>query len=391
MEYFALIQALCRTAMSQPTDAIRHQVERLRNALQKDGQVKEAEAISSILAAAERTKDLVPSRITWSQASLIGEPLTKTVPLPVDRETSAPLVQCIFPENLPNTSPLFDASVQEATHSILGEWGNFEQLEVAGVHPARTCLIYGPPGTGKTQLGLWMAGQLGLPVVLARLDGLISSFLGTTSKNIGTLFNFAARYRCLLLLDEFDAIAKLRDDPQEVGEIKRVVNTLLQNLDARRDLGLTIGITNHQALLDPAVWRRFEVQLEIPRPSFNARIEIVKRYLPPLELPDGYVRVLAWLMDGATGSEIEALIRLIKKERVMRLEPERFIDTLRRFVTLNSARVHVGRKEILMKDPPDLADVLLRDQELGLGQSDIAAVLGVSKPTMSRWCKSQAV
>ena len=81
-----------------------------------------------------------------------------------------------------------------------------------------------------------------------KLDGLVSSFLGTTARNIGNLFAFANRHRCILLLDEFDAIAKVRDDPQEVGEIKRVVNALLQNLDTRRDVGFTIGITNHPKL-----------------------------------------------------------------------------------------------------------------------------------------------
>lgn len=109
-------------------------------------------------------------------------------------------------------------------------------------YPASSCLIYGLPGTGKTHLGKWIAKQIGLPVVLARLEGLMSSFLGTTAKNIGNLFSFANRYNCVLLLDEFDAIAKLRNDPQEVGEVKRVVNTLLQCLDSRKDQGFTIGI-----------------------------------------------------------------------------------------------------------------------------------------------------
>lgn len=149
----------------------------------------------------------------------------------------------------------------------------------------RTCLIYGPPGTGKTRLALWIAAQLDLPVVSARIDGLVSSFLGTTARNIGNLFAFANRYRCLLLLDEFDAVAKLRDDPQEVGEIKRVVNALLQNLDMRHDVGITVGITNHQRLLDPAVWRRFEVQLEMPRPDFDVRLEIAKSFMPPITPP----------------------------------------------------------------------------------------------------------
>lgn len=92
------------------------------------------------------------------------------------------------------------------------------------------------------------------------------------------MFSFANRYNCVLLLDEFDAIAKLRNDPQEVGEVKRVVNTLLQCLDSRKDCGFTIGVTNHEALLDPAVWRRFDVQIEIPKPSPQIIIELVKNF-----------------------------------------------------------------------------------------------------------------
>lgn len=80
-----------------------------------------------------------------------------------------------------------------------------------------------------------------LPLIVARLDGLISSFLGTTARNISNLLTFANRYKCVFLLDEFDAVTKLRDDPHELGEIKRVVNTLLQCIDSRADIGLING------------------------------------------------------------------------------------------------------------------------------------------------------
>ena len=148
----------------------------------------------------------------------------------------------------------------------MGEWAKVDALRAMGVEPSRSCLLYGPPGTGKTLTALMLARRLGLPVVNARIDGLVSSFLGTTARNIANLFDFANRYRCVLLLDEFDALAKMKDDPHELGEIKRVVNTLLQNLDARKGIGLTIAITNHEGLLDTAVWRRFENHIR-SRPS----------------------------------------------------------------------------------------------------------------------------
>src|SRR5690606_37812619 len=99
--------------------------------------------------------------------------------------------------------------------------------------------------------------------------------------------------------DEFDSLAKLRDDPEEVGEIKRVVNALLQNLDSRKDVGLTIGITNHPQLLDSAVWRRFETQLEIPKPSFDVRLRMARLFMEPVLAPDTHLRLLAWFTEDA--------------------------------------------------------------------------------------------
>ena len=245
MDHFSIVQALCRAAMADASPALRKQVERLRDALAKDGEAKQAGALTSLLTAADRTREIAPSRIARSRAQLPAEVLTRNTPIPVDRETAAVLAEIIFPADIRQDAPIFDATVTGAIETIIEEWANFEVLSEVDIQPAKTCLIYGAPGTGKTRLALWIASQLELPVVLVKLDGLVSSFLGTTARNIGNLFAFANRHKCILLLDEFDAIAKMRDDPQEVGEIKRVVNALLQNLDTRRDVGFTIGITNH--------------------------------------------------------------------------------------------------------------------------------------------------
>lgn len=388
MEHFAIVQSLCRAALASPSDAVRQQVGRLRDALAADGDAKASGVLGGLLTTASRTGDLRPRRIRQSRApvGITGEELTDKVQVPVDRETAAPLASVIPLEALPEDAPVFDQVIAAAVDSLLEEWRNADALARFDVAPSRTCLIYGAPGTGKTRLALWMARELGIPVVVAKLDGLVSSFLGTTSRNMGALFSFASRYRCVLLLDEFDAIAKVRDDPQEVGEIKRVVNTLLQNLDARRPHGLTFGITNHEALLDAAVWRRFEVQLAIPRPSLAMRVEIARHYLPPLDLPDAAVRLLGWLSEGSTGAEIETLVRSLKKSWALS-EPDAvgLMPTLRRFATLNSGRLHPERRGALFSEPRAAARLMLDDAELGFDQNALAAVFDRDKATISRW------
>lgn len=389
MEHFAIIQALCRAAMANPSDALRRQVERLRDELTKAGEAKEARALSAILSSASRSADLLPSRLTRSSqavSDLAGESLTRQVSLPVDRETAVPLAQVIFPEDMPDAAPVLESDLAAAVSGILREWSQAEALKKYEITPAMTCLLYGAPGTGKTRLALWMAKQLGVPAVVGQLDGLISSFLGTTARNIGALFAFAARYRCVLLLDEFDAIAKIRDDPQEVGEIKRVVNALLQNLDSRKQFGYTIGITNHEHLLDSAVWRRFDIQVQIPKPSFESRLEIARAYIRPVELDEGQFRMIAWLCDGASGADIESLATFIKKDRALNPDFDLFA-TLRQFAAVNSGRLSSERKSVLFMDPQEMAKTLLADGELRFDQSDVAGLIGRNKATISRWMK----
>lgn len=392
MEHFSIVQALCRAALAQPSPATKRQIERLRDALKESGESREAASLTGLLSSVERQSEMAPSRISRSRAEVAGEEVTRNTPLPVDRETSTPLADLVLPDQIEAEAPIFEATVTRAIGSLLDEWSSVDALHAVGVVPAKTCLIYGAPGTGKTRLVMWMAKQLMMPVIVARLDGLISSFLGTTSRNIGSLFNFANRYRCVLLLDEFDSLAKLRDDPNEVGEIKRVVNSLLQSLDARRERGVTIGITNHPNLLDSAVWRRFEVQIEIPKPSFDIRLDLVRHFMPPVVAADAHVRLIAWFTDGATGAEIEALVRTYKKASALRSTDQEMglIDTLRQFVIVNSGRIAPHRREMLNGRPADFAKILLADADLAFDQSDVAAAFGMNKSTVSRWLRASA-
>ena len=386
MEHFHIIQALCRAALAKPGDSIRQQVIRLRDALQEKGDTKNAKALTNLLTAAERSVEMAPSRMTRSKAAFKGEELTANTHLPVNKETSVPIAEIKFPEDLPEVPPVFGKAVMQAIEAVLEEWKHLEKIAAVDIEPIRSCLIFGAPGTGKTQLALWMARQLGLPVIVAKLDGLVSSFLGTTSRNIGSLFNFADRYRCLLLLDEFDAIAKFRADPQEVGEIKRVVNTLLQSLDSRKNHGFTIGITNHESLLDPAVWRRFDIQVETPRPSFEVMMQIIQRQLPPVELNEPQKKLLAWILEGGTGADVETLTRWIKKSYAVSDDFEHeFLPAIQQFILLNGGRVNAEKRPLLAGERENLFKEL--KQKLGLTVTEIAEISGHAKSTISRAMK----
>lgn len=383
MEHFNIIQALCRSALVAPNNAIIQQIERLTKALKASGLEKEAKSIEGLLESSRESITMSPSKINRSFAISSRDTLASKTILPVDKETSTPLAEVYFPEELPKDMPLFDKDIKDAIMSVVNEWNNFNKLAKIDALPASSCLIYGKPGTGKTHLAKWISRQIGVPVVLARLEGLMSSFLGTTSKNIGNLFTFADRYNCVLLLDEFDAIAKLRNDPQEVGEVKRVVNTLLQCLDTRKNKGFTIGVTNHELLLDPAIWRRFDIQIEVPIPPSSVVMLLIKKYLEPLSFEDVELRLFAWVMTGASGADIEMLAKWIKRATVINNNAT-IINTVKQFALLNSGRISEEKRLKLSSPDEELLVSLLNDNNFTFKQIDIASLFGISASNVSK-------
>ncbi len=165
-------------------------------------------------------------------------------------------------------------------------------------------LLHGRPGTGKTMMASLIASELGLPLITARSDALISSYLGSTSKNIRSLLEYAQEEPCVLFLDEFDAIAKARDDKNEVGELKRVVVSLLQNIDNLGDTVL-IAATNHPHLLDPAIWRRFHYKMELREPDKKVRETLFLSLLELFQVNKKDIQLLVKFSEGLTGAEIE--------------------------------------------------------------------------------------
>ena len=329
MQHYSIVVAICRAALQVENPAISGHVERLIKALEKDEEVDQVAGLKKLLQAKKKNIEILPSRVILSSNALSGEQLIPTVKAPVDRETSAPLAEIIFPKAKPITLPIFESGLASSINNILDEWKHVDKLKMKGIEPALSLMLFGAPGTGKTLLAHHIGETLGLPIIVARLDGLLSSFLGTTARNIANLFAFANRYKCILLLDEFDAIAKLRDDPNELGELKRVVNTLLQCLDERSKIGFTMAITNHELLLDSAIWRRFDLRIEIPKPVALARRTMLQNHFNDLiKITDVQLDFLVWLSKGYSGSDIEKLAFFIQRKIAILDKEFHFLETI---------------------------------------------------------------
>ena len=384
MEHFAVIQSIVRASLAGDREAVDKQVLRLRERLEKAGATKEAATLERLRAAARDRQELAPSRVEVSRGQISGEALEQGVNPPIDRETGARLCTVDFPGRN-GRAPVYGAVVSETVEGLLQEWTSEAALQEVGVSPTRSLLIYGPPGSGKTITAHYIAARLGLPLVVARIDGLISSFLGTTARNIANLFDFANRYACVLLLDEFDALAKLRDDPQEIGEIKRVVNTLLQNLDQRRNFGITIAITNHDRLLDPAVWRRFETHLQLGEPDESARESLIARFLQPLEAPASTLRVFSYCLAGRTGADIERVCTAAKRTLALSGESHDgpgLFHALSSVLARSPQHDHVAAR-ILAVDPEAFVSLIANDSALALKQTEIGEATGYGQSRVS--------
>jgi len=188
--------------------------------------------------------------------------------VPRDRERQTSLVDVRQPDRR-LLDILLTKDSSAAVERILHEYRKTELLRVHGLQPSTKLLFCGPPGCGKTLCAEIIASELGLPLLYTRFDAIVSSYLGETAANLRKVFEYASSSRWVVLFDEFDAIGKARDDATEHGELKRVINSFLQLLDGFTAPSILIAATNHEQLLDPALWRRFDEILVFPRPSVH--------------------------------------------------------------------------------------------------------------------------
>ncbi|MGH7715605.1 MAG: AAA family ATPase, partial [Vulcanimicrobiaceae bacterium] len=228
--------------------------------------VEEEQKNNRVLARSLRkTLDNASNRPTHAKA------LAPLIPFP---DAASDFVERVEPEHTKHDIVLSKANVRIFL-GLLREFRRADEIRRRGL-PVRSKLLFcGPPGCGKTLCAEVFAGELGLPLFVVKIDRLISSYLGETAANVRKIFEFARKHPCILFLDEFDALARSRDDTSEHNELRRVVNSLLIFIDRIRPRGFLVAATNLEQALDPAVWRRFDEVIWFERPDR----EMIGRFL----------------------------------------------------------------------------------------------------------------
>jgi SpoVK/Ycf46/Vps4 family AAA+-type ATPase len=201
---------------------------------------------------------------------------------------------------------------------VIQEQRHIRGLRALGMEPRHRLLLVGPPGTGKTSLASALAGELGIPFRTVQYESVIGSFLGETSARLRDMFASVSEEPCVLFLDEFDTLAKERGDEHDAGEVKRVVSTLLLQLDALPSHIVLVAATNHDELLDRAAWRRFQVTLRLPLPVAEERAELARQLAARIGIgkPE-FVEAAAASMEGKSYAAVEEYVFSVRRKEIV--------------------------------------------------------------------------
>lgn len=303
--------------------------------------------------------------------------------LPVDPKSRSPLIE---EHPWPVTPAFLEENTQNVFEAFIRDAENLEKLQAHGLSGRMNMLMSGPPGTGKSLIAGHIAAKLNKPFYVVRLDSLVSSLLGDTAKNIRSVFDYVASSNGVLFLDEFDAIAKVRDDQNELGELKRVVNTLIQNIDALDDKAILIAATNHADLLDSAIWRRFPYKMQFHVPNKDLRKHLWGHFLFQDDFDDTLVTTLSKISQNLSGAEIETLAISARRQAIL-CDSE--IDTTA--IALAVYGIQEGSKtsslqtRLTQQERKKLALNLM--EKFKLNASETAKLLKASRQTISTYLK----
>lgn len=358
-----------RLALSEQTEDVRLFVARLVRKYRNT--VPELAEQMDLYLRAKHNKTRYPLR------KAVSPPVTDQVP-PVDDESRLSLLK-VFKDTAERERPLLSNDLEETLNQLIQERRQTERLAALGLQPTRSAIFVGQPGVGKTVTARWLAAQLSVPLYVLDLTAVMSSLLGRSGSNLRAALDFAKRTPCVLLLDEIDAIAKRRNDDSDIGELKRLVTVILQEVDEWPATGLLLAATNHPELIDTALWRRFDLVVEFKLPDTSAVKEAVQRFLgPDYALFGRWIDILAFAFNGESFSDIERDIQRFR--RAVALGTTSDADLIEEFVKSRaSALDHQARI--------DLAALLAKQTRLS--QHSIRDITGVSRDTIRKYAASK--
>lgn len=213
---------------------------------------------------------------------------------------------------------VLDKMIATACRQLIDEQLRAALLRANGLDPRHRVLLVGPPGNGKTSLAEALAEALAVPFLVVRYEALVGSYLGETAGRLKRVFEYARTLPCVLFFDEFDAVGKERGDVHETGEIKRVVASLLMQMDDLPSHTVIVAASNHAELLDRATWRRFQVRLTLPSPTPRALEAYLQTFLSSLDEAAGHsAKTIAKSLGPVSFAEAEEFTLDIRRLRVL--------------------------------------------------------------------------